>query len=150
MAKIAPTAQKKWSDNMLRQFYAELLSRFGPHRKWQAHSYPSKSRKFEFDNFMGAFTDTFHVAPRAQLAWATTHQSEIGLCKKGKPQDYNQRNYMRNRLAAYDCKFIDKHYFSDVLRFENHYPVHGMGLAALNAKIEESLKDAADFLEYDI
>jgi hypothetical protein len=140
MAKIIETEQKKWSDDMLRQFYAELLNRFGPHKKWQAHSFPSKGRKQEFDNFIDNFTDTFHVAPRAQLAWATTHQSEIGLCSKGKPQDYNQRNYMRNRLAAYDQKFIDKEYFADILRFENHYPVRCIGLAGINAKMEEGSK----------
>jgi hypothetical protein len=146
------TTQKKWSDNMLRQFYAELRAQFGRHKFWQFHSHPGHIKKIQFKRFMDAFTVAFHVAPKSQLAWATTHQAKIGLCSKGKPQTYNQRNYMRNKLAAYDTGFIGKEYFADEVVFIGHFPVHGMGITALNAKIEEGLADAAEesILEFDI
>ncbi|RKX17783.1 MAG: hypothetical protein DRP51_10290 [Candidatus Zixiibacteriota bacterium] len=150
MAKIPETAQKKWSDDMLRQFYAELLKRFGPHKNWYRDTYPSIRLKDDFEKFMKNFTDVFHVAPKSQLAWGVTHQDKIGLDKHGKPQDYNQRNYMRNRLAAFDTKFIDKEYFADELLFKGHYPVHGMRIAELNSKIEEANKEAAGEEDFTI
>ena len=110
-------ARPKWTDSKRRELYVGLLKNFGQWSTWQTKASPYKAkdvRKQIFTNYLESFDNLFDVTAAAQLAWMY-HVSDIGMTEKGKPQKYNHRNMMRNKLAAFDTGFAGEEIFSNEL-----------------------------------
>lgn len=127
----------KWTDEKRREFYIGLHRNFGQWCTWQTKANPFKardSRSIIFNSYMETWDKLFDVSGRSQLAWMY-NISDIGLTAKRKPQRYNQRNMMRNKLMAFDTGFAGEEIFSSELK--QIWPItkekiSGPGIAILN------------------